>query len=81
MKTAISIDDQTFHAAEAMAGKLGMSRSELYATALRKYLKEQDEEAMSEAYDRVFGALGGQDPDTADAVRDAARRTFERGEW
>lgn len=81
MKTAISLDDETFRAAEAMARRLGVSRSELYATALRKYLREQDEQALSEAFDRVYGALGGQDPETAEGVREAAQRTSARSEW
>ena len=81
MKTAISIDDQTFQIGERLAQKLKMSRSELYATALRKFAKEEEELALSETYDRVFAALGGQDPETADAVRAAGRRTLERSEW
>ena len=38
MKTAISIPDETFEAAETLAGRLGLSRSELYATAVAEYL-------------------------------------------
>jgi metal-responsive CopG/Arc/MetJ family transcriptional regulator len=38
MKTAISIPEQLFEAAEQFARGRGMSRSELYTTALRQYL-------------------------------------------
>ncbi len=81
MKTAISIDDETFQAGEVLARELQISRSELYVTALRQYIRERNEQALSEAFDRVYGALGGQDPETADSVRKAARRTLERSEW
>ena len=39
MKTAISIPDEIFLAAEQLAKRIGSSRSELYATALAAYLK------------------------------------------
>lgn len=41
MKTAISVPDDLFERAERAARELGMSRSELYATALREYLSER----------------------------------------
>ncbi len=39
MKTAISIPDELFEAADRAAKTLGVSRSELYATAVLEYLK------------------------------------------
>jgi metal-responsive CopG/Arc/MetJ family transcriptional regulator len=42
MKTAISLPDDVFMAAEAMVEARGWSRSHLYAQALRQYLKRQD---------------------------------------
>ena len=38
MKTAISIPDEVFEAADRAAKKLGVSRSELYATAVHEYV-------------------------------------------
>jgi len=38
MKTAISLPDELFSAADALASQLGVSRSELYATAVAEYL-------------------------------------------
>lgn len=81
MKTALSIEDHLFEAGEELARERGISRSELYATALRKYLQEEEERKLSEQYDRVFSALGGQDPETAELVRGAGKRTLERSEW
>ena len=37
VKTAISIPDEVFLAAEALAERLGVSRSELYAAAVAEY--------------------------------------------
>ena len=36
MRTAISIPDDLFESAEELAAELGMSRSQLYATALAR---------------------------------------------
>lgn len=81
MKTAISLDDQTFHAAEAYAQKAGMSRSELYATALREFLRKNEAQVMTEAYNRVYDALGGDDHAETAQVVTAGKRTLERSEW
>ena len=54
MKTAISIPDHLFERAEGVARRLGLSRSELYSTALRAFLDEHDAAAQRQALDEVF---------------------------
>lgn len=44
MKTAISLLDEIFAEAEAIAQQLGMSRSELYTEALKAYLQRYNRE-------------------------------------
>lgn len=56
MKTAISINEELFESAERFARERGMSRSELYATALRHYLEERRGERVAERLDEVYGA-------------------------
>ena len=58
MKTAISLPDDLFATADAYAERSQLSRSELYARALREYLGRHDQ-------DRVTAQL--------DAVKDARR--------
>jgi metal-responsive CopG/Arc/MetJ family transcriptional regulator len=48
MKTAISIPDQIFTAAEKTAKCLGISRSELYVTAVRDCVQSHEVEAITE---------------------------------
>ncbi len=55
MKTAISIQDDLFCAAEALAEKLEISRSQLYQRAIRQYLTQQGQTAVTEALNRVYG--------------------------
>ncbi|MDP9410074.1 MAG: hypothetical protein M3P70_06140 [Actinomycetota bacterium] len=63
MKTAVSIPDELFESAEGLARRLGMTRSELYAKALRDYLREHRGEGITERLDEVYGAEeSGLDP-------------------
>jgi len=55
MKTAISIPDPIFEEADRLARRLGMSRSQLYAVAVRSYLKDHETEAVTAALDKVYG--------------------------
>jgi hypothetical protein len=43
-------------------------------------LKEEaaSDQAITEQLNKVYDSLGGQDPETAEFVREAARRGFER---
>ena len=66
MKTAISIPEELFESAEQFARGRGMSRSELYATALSHYLAEHRAELITERLDEIYGGeSGGLNPDIA----------------
>jgi metal-responsive CopG/Arc/MetJ family transcriptional regulator len=54
MKTAISIPDPVFDAAEALAERLGISRSALYARAVQAYLEAYKEAGVREVLDRLY---------------------------
>ena len=55
MKTAISIPDTTFLAADALAKKLGVSRSELYAKAVAEYVARHHGEQITARLDAIHG--------------------------
>ncbi len=77
MKTAISIPDDVFRAADELARKLGTSRSQLYARAVREYVARHTEDAITAALDSVYGREEPQD----EFVEKAARAVLERTEW
>jgi metal-responsive CopG/Arc/MetJ family transcriptional regulator len=54
MKTAISIPDPLFDAAEQFAKRMGLSRSELYAVAIQEYLKVHKHEQITQQLDIVY---------------------------
>jgi len=56
MKTAISIPDKVFEAAERAAKKLGMSRSELYVNAVREYIDRYGRENVTEKLNKVYSS-------------------------
>lgn len=64
MKTAISLPNDLFAAAEALAGRLGLSRSQLYATALARFVAEQERAGITARLNAVY----------ADAADDAEER-------
>ncbi len=54
MKTAISLPDTVFQAAEELASRLGVSRSQLYAQAVEAFVKAHLEKNVTEALNRVY---------------------------
>ena len=46
VKTAISLDESLFREAERWAGKLGVSRSQLYAKAVEEYVRGRENEEL-----------------------------------
>ena len=78
MKTAISISDRLFQAADVLARKLGVSRSELYATAVAEYVAKHHGAKVTERLNAVYGAQ----PSALDqGLRRAQRRAVRDSEW
>ena len=54
MKTSISIPEPIFEAAERLAGRLHLSRSELYAKAVSAYVREYSDEEITAKLNEVY---------------------------
>jgi metal-responsive CopG/Arc/MetJ family transcriptional regulator len=54
MKTTISLPDSVFAEAEALTQQLGLSRSELYSTALQAYLSKYNRQQMLSKLNNVY---------------------------
>ena len=61
VKTAISIPDALFKAAEGMARRLGITRSKLYQEAVAAFVERHEARAVTDALDELYG----QKPDIA----------------
>lgn len=78
MKTAISIPDTVFAVADRVAHRLGMSRSELYVTALRSFLEKHQSGRITEK----LNALYRQERTTLDpALRKMQARSLPKDTW
>lgn len=54
MKTAISLPDTLFEKAERLATNLGISRSQLYARALKIFVERHDVEAITARLNKIY---------------------------
>jgi hypothetical protein len=54
MKTAVSIPDPVFAAAESAAARLSMSRSQLYTRAIRDFLESHSSQDITQRLDRTY---------------------------
>lgn len=81
MKTAISVPRETFEKVEQRAAALGVSRSEFYAQAARRYLDELDVQDLPGKINTAL-ALVGEDDSNAVAAKAGRRRVAElSGDW
>jgi len=54
MKTAISIPDSIFQAAEGLAHRLGIPRSQLYAKAVAEYMEAHKNHNVTELLNEIY---------------------------
>lgn len=55
MKTAISIPDSIFQAAESMAHNLNISRSELFTTAVSEFMDTHKNDDVTKSLNSIYG--------------------------
>jgi metal-responsive CopG/Arc/MetJ family transcriptional regulator len=73
MKTAISVPDDLFADATKRAHELGVSRSEFFSTAARRYLNELSRESLTQQINRVLD-LPDYDEEASNVASAAGRR-------
>lgn len=78
IKTAVSIPDPLFERAEALAQRLGKSRSQVYREALADYVARREPDEVTGSLDEIVDELGS---GTDEWAREAARRLLEHSEW
>ena len=78
MKTAVSLPDEVFEAAEDLAQEMGVSRSSLYSRAIAEFVNRHGRDEVRERLDQVYGdSGGGLDPRLAELQR----LTIGEDEW
>ena len=78
MKTAISLPDSLFRSGDALAKRLGVSRSELFARALTEYLAKHRVDQITKRLNAVYAA---EDSRLDPAFTTAQGRALARETW
>ena len=78
MKIAVSIPDQIFAEAEALARRFRTSRSELYSRALGLFIGLHAPDRVTAAMNAVIDDVG---PEPDPVARETARRVLSKMEW
>lgn len=82
VKTAISVPDDTYVEATQRASDLGLSRSEFFARAARRYLDELDAESTTAQIDVALSKIASPDESALDALQVGRRVLSESDdEW
>ena len=79
MKTAVSIPNDVFLAADRLAKRTGRSRSAVYASALREYLRRYDPKALAAAMERMNARIA--EPAQQAWLRASAETMLRNTEW
>jgi predicted transcriptional regulator len=78
MKTAISVPDDVFESADELAEELGVSRSELYSTAVSEYLAKYRSQDITARLNDVYARQpSGLPPE----IRRAQARSIGKSDW
>ena len=80
MKTAISIPDLIFEAAEQLAKDRGWSRSELYSKAVGAYINSEKYGGVREKLDAIYG-VDQEDSALESIFADAQARSLPDEKW
>ena len=80
MKTAVSIPDDDFRSAERLRKRLRLSRSELYAKAIRNLVSRYKEHPITRKLNEVYGP-DGQTSELDPELERAGLEVLRRSEW
>ena len=78
MKTAVSIPDPVFRAADRLAKRLHMSRSRLYAVAVERFVQSNEDAAITS---KLNEALASETSDLDAVLASIQSRSVSRDEW
>ena len=78
MKTAISIPDPVFKAADRLAHRLGVSRSKLYSVAVERFVQANDDALITAKLNEFYAnEPSGLDP----ILQSIQARSISKDEW
>lgn len=80
MKTAISIPDPIFEAAEKLAKRLGVSRSQLYSRAINSLIEKHRYSGVTERLDAIY-KVNSESGHLEQDIEELQSRSIAEDEW
>lgn len=80
MKTAISIPDPIFEAAEKLAKRLGVSRSQLYSRAINSLIEKHRYSGVTERLDAIY-KVNSESGHLEQDIEELQSRSIDKDEW
>lgn len=81
VKTAISLPSELFDEGEEIADKMGVSRSRLYAMALKDFLEKRENEELMLRINNAYADETDDEEETAGAAMKTQQRKLLKDEW
>ena len=81
MKTAISIPDNIFIAAEKTAKRLKIPRSQLYTKAVEEYISHHKDEYVTEKLNEVYSNESDRNTEELDININSLREATKNDSW
>jgi len=81
VKTAISLDETIFHEVDALARRMNISRSEVFARAAQDFVRRQQNRDMLEKINRAYATDADADEQAARLHMQALQRRPEDDAW
>lgn len=81
MKTAVSIPDEIFSAAEKTAQRLGIPRSQLFAKALEEFIRNHNKDHVTEQLNRVYKNMTFSEDEFLEAGIHGLKKATEDDTW
>jgi metal-responsive CopG/Arc/MetJ family transcriptional regulator len=80
MKTAISIPDPIYEAAEKLAKRLGVSRSQLYSRAINSLIEKHRYSGVTERLDAIY-KVNPESGHLEQDIEELQSRSIDKDEW
>jgi len=81
VKTAISLDESLFRDVDALARRMNISRSEVFARAAQDFVRRQQTRDMLEELNRAYATEPDADERAGRLHRQALQRRLEADAW
>jgi len=81
MKTAVSIPDNIFIAAEKTAKQLKIPRSQLYTKAIEEFINSHNNEHVTEKLNQVYSTISNRNPEVSNIDIESLREATKNDTW